>query len=151
MVSPELIRRFPFFSGLTNEQIITLAKTADEETRERDYYFHCEGDELDRIYVITEGEVVIVTTLPQRDREVVLNTLGTGDVFGWSALVPPFVATANARSVTPCKILSFDAKELLQQFDGDPQYGYLMMRKIAQLVRDRLNAIRIETLAYQVE
>ena len=29
MVSPELIRRYPFFAGLSYEQIVTLAKAAD--------------------------------------------------------------------------------------------------------------------------
>jgi hypothetical protein len=33
-------------------------------------------------------------------------------------------------------------------FEEDPKFGFMMMQKIAQLVRDRLNAIRIETLAY---
>jgi CRP-like cAMP-binding protein len=151
MVSPELIRRFPFFSGLTIEQITKLAKAGDEVSVERDHYFHREGEELDKMYMIEEGEVQVVTSMPQRDREIVLNTLGTGDLFGWSALVPPFVATASAKSVTPCKFIAFDAKELLDEFESDAHFGFVMMRKIAQLVRDRLNAIRIETLAYLIE
>jgi CRP-like cAMP-binding protein len=149
MVSPELIRRFPFFSGLKMDEVVKLARAAEEETIERDKYLHHEGDLLKSIYVIVDGEVVIVTTLPQRDREIILNTLGIGDVFGWSALVPPNIATAGAKSVTPCRLIAFDSEMLRQMFDEDPRFGFSMMQKIAQLVRDRLNAIRIETLAYQ--
>lgn len=151
MVSPELIRRFPFFSGLSIDQITKLAKAGNEVSVERDHYFHREGEELDKVYMIAEGEVHIVTTLPQRDREIVLNTLGTGDLFGWSALVPPFVATASAKSIIPCKIIAFDAKELLDEFESDAHFGFVMMRKIAQLVRDRLNAIRVEAITYFIE
>jgi CRP/FNR family transcriptional regulator, cyclic AMP receptor protein len=148
VVSPELIRRFPFFSGLTNDQILKFAKASEEVGVDRDHYFHREGEELDHLFVLLEGEVLVVTTLPQRDREIVLNTLGAGDVFGWSALVPPNMATASAKSVTPCKLIAIDSKEIYRQFDEDPQFGYVMMQKVAQLIRDRLNAIRIETLAY---
>ena len=33
----------------------------------------------------------------------------------------------------------------------DYEFGYLMMMKIAQIIRDRLDSIVIETLAYQAE
>ena len=39
MVSPELIRRYPFFSGLNMEQINFLAKVADEKILEEGEYF----------------------------------------------------------------------------------------------------------------
>src|SRR3989304_9730328 len=102
MVSPELIRRFPIFSGLTMEQIVSLAKAAEEVKVNRDYYFHHEGEELNSLYILLEGEVAIVSKLPEREREIIIHTLGTGDVFGWSAFVPPYAATAGAKAVTHC-------------------------------------------------
>jgi CRP-like cAMP-binding protein len=117
MVSPELIRRYPYFSGLSIEKINLLANIAEEIEVERDQYFHHEGDGIETVYIIVKGEVSLITSLPQQDKEVVINTLGTGDVFGWTSLLPPF--------------------------------GYMMMQKIAQVIRDRLDSVVIETLAYQ--
>ena len=148
MVSPELIRRFPFFSNFTMEQIVFLAKEAEEISVSRDYYFHHEGEELNSLFMILEGEVAIVTNLPQKEREIILNSLGTGEIFGWSAFVPPYCATAGAKAVTPARVITFDAKVLRKHCDEDCEFGYLMMTKIAQVVRDRLNSLRIETLAY---
>lgn len=149
MISPELIRRFPFFSGFNQDQIVTLAKYAEEIHAEKNYYFHKEGDELTNFFIIVEGEVNIMSTLPQKDKEVIISTLSAGDLFGWSALVPPYVATAGAKAVIPTNVIAFNAKELLNIFNSDCKFGYLMMQKVAQVIRDRLNAIRIETLAYQ--
>lgn len=148
MVSPEMIRRFPFFSGFSMDQIVVLAKAAEEVEVKRDHYFNQEGEELAHVFIILEGEVSIVTNLPQKDKEITLCTLGTGDLFGWSALVPPYASTASAKATTPVRAIDFDAKALRGYFEEDPRFGYLMMQKIAQVVRDRLNALRIETIAY---
>lgn len=151
MVSPELIRRFPFFSNFSLDQIVFLAKIAQEKTIQRDHYFNHESEELNTIYLILEGEISLVTKLPQKDREVTIDTFGPGDIFGWSALVPPYTTTAGAKAVIPSRVVAFDARELRKTFDEDYQFGYLMMIKIAQVIRDRLNSLRIETLAYTTE
>lgn len=148
MVSPEIIRRYPFFSGLSMDQVISLAKVADEVEVPGGHYFHLEGDELKSFYLILEGEVNVITTLPQKDREVVVSTLGTGDVFGWSGLVPPHSATAGAKSAIPTRLIAFNCDVLLNLFEEDCRFGYTMMLKIAQLIRERLNDLRIETIAY---
>jgi CRP-like cAMP-binding protein len=148
MVSPELLRRFPFFSGFSMDQIVVLAKDAEEIEVPRDHYFHHEGEELSHIYIILEGELSLVTNLPQKDQEVTLGTLGTGDLFGWSSFVPPYASTAGAKATTPVRAIDFDTKVLRECFEEDPRFGYLFMQKIAQVVRDRLNALRIETIAY---
>ena len=151
MVSPEMIRRYPYFSGLSIDRIKLLANNAEEIESEKGYYFHQEGEDINKVYIIVEGEVSLVTTLPQQDKEIVINTLGTGDVFGWTSLIPPYTAGAGAKSATKCKLIEFDSKELRNKFEGDYEFGYLMMVKIAQIIRERLGSIVIETLVYQAE
>jgi CRP-like cAMP-binding protein len=148
MVSPELIRRFPFFSNFSMDQIVFLAMQAEEEIYPQDHYFHQEGNELNKIYLITEGEVAVFTKLPQKGREITLSTLGTGEIFGWSGLVPPYASTAGVKAITPARVITFDANELRKKCEEDAKFGYVMMTKIAQVVRERLNSLRIETLAY---
>lgn len=149
MVSPEVIRRYPYFSGLSIEKINLLANLAEEVDVERDHYFHHEGEDIGAVYLILGGDVSLITPLPQQDAEVVINTLSTGDVFGWTSLIPPYTAGAGAKSVTACNLIKFNAAQLRDEFETDYQFGYIMMRKIAQMARERLDAIVIETLAYQ--
>jgi CRP/FNR family transcriptional regulator, cyclic AMP receptor protein len=163
MISPELIRRYPFFAGLTHEHIITLAKVAEEATVEAGHYFFHEGDELTHFHIVLEGAVAIMIELPARNvehklaeqfsgalqtREEVLSAIGPGEVFGWSALVPPNQAMSSAKATTPCRGVAFDAKQLLKIFETDCGLGYLMMQKMAQVVRDRLRDMRTESLAH---
>lgn len=151
MVSPELIRRYPYFSGISISQLNMLANIAEEVEQEPGQYFHHEGEDINKVYIISEGEVSLVTTFPQQDKEVVINTLSTGDVFGWTSLLPPYTAGAGAKANSKCKLIEFNAVELRNKFSEDYEFGYLMMMKVAQIIRERLDSVVIETLAYQAE
>jgi CRP-like cAMP-binding protein len=77
--------------------------------------------------------------------------VGTGDVFGWSGLIPPTRATASAKAITDCRVLIFDSQELLKMFDEDCQLGYVMTVKAAGVIRERLRDMRIESLVHLAE
>jgi CRP-like cAMP-binding protein len=72
-------------------------------------------------------------------------------VFAWSALIPPHTATASGTALTECHVVAFDAEKLLQIFEEQPDFGYLMSVKAGQLIRDRLRDLRIESLAAYAE
>ncbi len=162
MVSPELIRRYPIFSGLNMDEISALARLARDETVEEGHYFFREGDELSRFYIVVEGAVAIVFEVPDREvehkiseqltrqlktKEVLISTVGPGELFGWSALVAPHKATAGAKALTACRVIGFDRVELLKIFEENCRFGYLMMMKTAQIIRQRLYDTRIQSLA----
>ena len=166
MVSPELIRRYPFFSGLNKDQILILTKAAGELIVDIGHYFFHDGDELDRFYLVLEGTVAIVCQIPDRDveqkisdqligtiqtKDVVVTTVGSGEMFGWSGLIPPHQATAGAKSLTNCRVITFDCKKVMEAFEEDCRFGYLMTQKTAQVIRERLRDLRIETLTYPAE
>ncbi len=163
MVSPELIRRYPFFAGLSMEQIVELAKVAEEVSVEEGYYFFHEGEEICCFDIVMEGAVGIVMELPDQDAEqkvsgqltgqletkdVVLSTIGPGDMFAWSALIEPYETTASSKALTNCRVIKFDCRELRRIFGKDCQFGALMIQKAAQVIRDRLRDTHIESLAH---
>ncbi len=166
MVSPELIRRYPFFAGLNPDQVKVLAQAAEEESVEDGHFFFHEGDELPCFCIVLEGALAVVAELPDRaveqtlsgqltgnlkTKDVVISTVGPGEAFGWSSLVPPHTATASVKATTPACVLHFDAEALREAFDDDCEFGYLMMQKVAQVVRDRLHDTRIQSLPYFAE
>lgn len=147
MISPELIRRYALFADLDWEQIVALAMAAEEQEAAAGEYFFREGEELNRFYLMVEGKAAIVVELPGQDREVIVGTVGPGEMFGWSALVAPHSSTAHTRALTRCRVVAFDCRPLREQFERDPRFGYLMMEKAAQVIRQRMRDSRIEGLA----
>ncbi len=158
MVSPEMIRRYTYFAGLTSEQIVRLATVADEQEVAAGHYFFREGDMLDSFYIVLEGQVVTVieliakgktsaiAELTEREREVTISTIGRGEAFAWSALIPPYTASITVRALSDCRLLAFNCVDLRQQFETDPSFGYLLTQRAAQGLRDRLRDLRIEAL-----
>lgn len=165
MISPELIRRYPFFAGLSDDQIVTLANAGQEIKVAAGEYIFREGDVLNGFYLVSEGEVAILLEVPDREvqqsvsgqltgelqtKGVVTSKIGPGEVFAWSALVPPRESTASAQATKPTQLLLFDCEQLVKVFDEDCRFGYLMMQKMAQVVRQRLQDMRIESLMHLV-
>jgi len=166
MISPELIRRYPFSAGLNDEQIVTLAKSATEETVSTGEYIFREGEKLCCFYIVTQGAVAIVIEVPDKSaaqpiadqlagelttKDITVSTVGTGEMFGWSGLVDPHTATASAKALTPCRLIAFNCDKLRKAFEKECRFGYLMMQKAAQISRDRLRDIRIESLAFKTQ
>ena len=163
MISPELIRRYPFFSGLNYDQITALAILADEMTVEAGHYFFQEGDKLKKLFLVMDGEVDIAVKVPDRNhvqdvaeqimgnfitKDVSVSSVGPGQLFAWSALIPPHVSMASAIAVTQTRVLAFDSEDLFKIFEEDCKFGYLMLQKIANVIRQRLRDMQIQSLAF---
>ncbi len=163
MISPEILRRYQFFAGLSNEQIIILAEDAEEKNVEEGHIFFKENDVLKGFYLVLEGTVGIVIEIPDQDvkqtvsdqltgelitKDIVLSTVSSGNIFGFPALIPPHNANACAKAFAPCLVVEFNCTELLKEFDKDCGFGYVMTQRVAQLAVERLRDLRVETLAY---
>lgn len=166
MVSPELLRRYPFFAGLSHENIVVMANLAEEQAVAAGHTFFRAEEEIGYLCLVLEGTVGIVIETPDhavaqavsdqltgaiKTRDVVMSTVGPGEVFGWSALVPPYTATAKAKALTPCRVVAFRCADLFKVFDEDCRFGYLIMQKATQVVRGRLHDMHIQSLAEMVE
>lgn len=166
MISPELLRRYPFFAGLSHENIVTLADTAQEVAAEEGHYFFHEGATVHEMFLVLEGAVGIVLELPSKQadhavseqftrdmtmEDVVVSAVGPGDVFGWSGLVAPHETMAGAKALTPCRVVAFDCQKLIEEhFKADCSFGFVMMQKTAQVIRQRLRDVRMEALGQLV-
>ena len=148
MVSPELLRRFPFFSGLTDEEIKSIAMVSDEERHEASTFIFREGDKAQKMYVLIEGTVDIMVNTDEEglERETV-STLNHGDVFCWSSVVEPHSLTASAFAATPVRVVAIDGAGLRAMFELDCHLGFRILQKAAVIISERLKDTRIQMLS----
>ena len=166
MISPETLRRYPFFSCFSHVQLDELAMAADELYVDAEYRFFDEGEALTHFFLLQEGSVKLTVKIPDRNarqtmamhvtgdlvtRDIAVGTLEKHDVFGWSALIPPHESTAGAQALMPCQVIAIDARQLRPALKRDCQFSQLLTLKAAQIVRERLRVRRIESLAGYVE
>lgn len=162
MVPTETIRRYPFFAGFSFERLTDLAQSANEVYSEAGYEFFHEGDYLKRFYLVLEGKIGITLQIPDREmiqplnrqitndlitRDVVVSNVGVGELFGWSALIPPNISTANAKALTTSRVLEFNYQALEPIIEEDCCFGHMLTLKAARVIRERMRDQRIEMLA----
>jgi len=143
MISPELLRRYPQFAGLSEESLKQLAMIADEKTVVPDVVMFREGDPATHLSIILKGEVNIQYTLGDGELRTV-DTLVEGDLLMWSALVEPYRATAMGTTTKETHLLRIDAARLRELCDRDPLLGYRLMTQVAQLLAHRREGARVQ-------
>jgi CRP-like cAMP-binding protein len=141
----ELLARHPFFAGLDEATVRMLEGCAhNSHVRSGEYLFR-EGEAADQFFVIRRGRVALDVHVPGRG-EYVLDTVDEGDVVGWSWLVPPYRWYYDARAVTDVSAVHVDAVCLRATCDADPALGYALMRRVAEVMYERLQVSRLQML-----
>ena len=80
---------FPVFAQLPEAELELISSTAQTVRFAANERLFSEGRPADGCWLIHDGRVALDLTVPGRG-QVVLQTLGPGDVLGWSWLVPPY-------------------------------------------------------------
>jgi CRP-like cAMP-binding protein len=146
MISPEVLRRYPYFAAVSEESLKAVAMIADEKTVPAGTQMFSEGDPAEAMNIIVRGQIHIQYILGSGERRTV-DTLVDGDILGWSALVEPYKYTAVGTTSKDTQLVSIRAKHLRELCDKDPLLGYRLARQIAKLLAHRLEGARIQLAA----
>lgn len=146
MISPEVLRRYPYFAAVSEESLKQVAMIADEKCVAANTRMFNEGDPAKALNIITKGEVNIQYLLNTGEHRTV-DTLVEGDILGWSALVQPYKYTAICMTTKETQLVSIDAAKLRQLCEDEPLLGYRLMTQIAKLLAHRLEGARVQLAA----
>ncbi len=136
----------PWFRDLSHDQIEQLAGIIEIRQLERGDYLFLEGEKIDNLYVILDGEVAIENYVPGRGNVRVF-TAEPLDVIGWASLTPVVRQREDsARALVPAILLGFSGYALRQLCDQDHDLGFSVMRRLANIVASRLLSTRLQLL-----
>jgi CRP-like cAMP-binding protein len=136
----------PWFQEIHPEHFEQLSGIARLRMAEAGEELFREGDQEDYLYVVLEGRIALETFLPGRGR-IRIYTAEPMDVVGWSSVTPVIrQRTASARAVLPSRLVAFDSLALRQLCEKDHDLGYIVMRRLANVVASRLLVTRLQLL-----
>ncbi|MFN4259128.1 MAG: cyclic nucleotide-binding domain-containing protein [Gemmataceae bacterium] len=135
----------PFLQGLPEPQRTRLAAAARPFTAAPGEYLLREGEPADAFYLIQSGQAAIGTQLGERGA-VPIQTVGSGDVVGWSWLLLPYQWQFDARAMNTVQGWVFDAAWLRDQCEQDQALGYPLLKQLLAVVSSRLAAARVQRL-----
>jgi CRP/FNR family transcriptional regulator, cyclic AMP receptor protein len=141
--SREILARHPFTASLSEGHRELLAVQAQPLALAAGEYLGHEGDAVQAFYLIDEGRVAIASYLGKRGTTP-LQTVGFGEVVGWSWLVPPHRWQFDARAEEAVRGLALDAAWLREQCERDHELGYQLLQRRVAVIGSRLTAMRLQ-------
>jgi len=138
-------RHHPFIRGFSPQHVETLLARASVVEFDAGEIIFREGEPANRLYLIEAGEVELESS-SGRSGTLHFETLGEGDVLGWSWLFPGFAWHFQARVVQPTRAICCDGAHLLVKAEEDHNFGYELMKRVSQIVIHRLQATRKELM-----
>src|SRR5512133_421363 len=140
------LRNIPWFQELTEEHVRQIAAISRIRPLKTGEVLFREGDKQDSVYIVLQGRVGLEMFVPHRGK-VRFYTAETWEIFGWSSVTPNVrQRTASAVAVVEGIVLCVDAEKLYQICDEDHDLGYLVMRRLANVVAARLLVTRLQLL-----
>ncbi|MCD6048838.1 MAG: Crp/Fnr family transcriptional regulator [Verrucomicrobia bacterium] len=144
------ITQHPFFDGMKPEHLAMLAGGAKEISLAPGDVLFRQGEPASHFYLIESGSVVIESKRAD-GRAVPVQTLGEGEVLGWSWLFAPFSWHFQAHAVEPSRIIVLSGAHLMVTAERNHDFGYELMKRVTKIVVKRLQATRSLLLDRPVE
>ena len=152
MVSPERLRRYPFFSFMNHVQLHEVSMMTEETELEAGVVLFSEEEDANTLYLLREGSVelhFIVTDERgmEKKQDFLVGMVNPGEIFGISALVRPYKYTTSALTGETSQLLELNALELRALCGKDKALTAEWQSHIAEVTLERLNQTRVQLLA----
>ena len=140
------IKHAEFFSWLAEEEQQQLARRTEMVSCRRNCQLFFLDDPSDNIYLVKEGRVKLTRTSPER-REIILDILGPGEIFGEMALAGEKVRSHGAEALQDALVCIIPR----QVFEDLLQRHPAMTLRVLKLIglRRRELEMRLEDLVFQ--
>ena len=129
------LRQRPVFAGLPAREIEELATVAVEESHRVRAYIFLESDPSRWFYLVKSGHVKIVRH-SKTGKDVVLELLGPGEVFGGVAVIEKRPYPAAAQTTEPTVVVKIPAGPVIALADRHPAF----IKEMALMIGRRLRA-----------
>jgi CRP-like cAMP-binding protein len=141
----KIITEHPFFKGLEPRHLEFLTGCASNVRFEPGQFVFREDGEANQCYLIREGKVTLeIDAAPHGT--IIIQTLGKGDVLGWSQIFPPYRWKFSARALELTRAIALDGKCLREKSEKDHDLGYELLKRFARVLQERLQATRLQLI-----
>jgi len=156
-MAKNIFAEFKFFNEVSPETMEVIGQKGELlEFGPDDVIFHID-EPAEHLYGLVEGEVdlsivfkdkvlkteieyeeAIQARMVDEEKSIVIDTVLPNQIFGWASIVGPGRRTVTARCTEPTKVIALAAKDLKQMFAEDHFLGYVVMKKLGDIIARRL-------------
>lgn len=140
----DLLASQAMLRDLEPDDLDLLAGCSVNEVYEPGTVLAREGDEAPCFWLVRAGRAAIELFGPAGP--LVIETLGPGELIGWSWVIPPYRWSSDVEALESLHVIRIDGACLRTKCEVDPAFGYRMMKRFAQLAAGRLHAAHVRLL-----
>ncbi len=137
-----VLAKHPFFAGLDPRYLEMAVGCATNMRFDAGEFVFRLGEEANHFYLIREGKVSLEVVAPGGS-SITVQTLGGGDILGWSWLVAPYRLMFDARAAEPTRAIMLDGKCLRDKCETDHELGYELLKRVTSILGQALDAARV--------
>lgn len=123
------------FKALSEGDLDEIASLVGNVSCSKKQLIFSEGDAPDWFYAVAEGKVKI-TKLSQDGKEIILEIIQTGELFGAVAVLKGFPYPANAVAMEDSVVLKISRKNLMLILDRFPDLMFGLIQNMGERLRD---------------
>jgi CRP-like cAMP-binding protein len=138
-----ILAEHPFFKGLEEPYLQLLVGCASNVRFNAGEVVFREGEQANQFYLIRQGKVAVEMFAPSRG-PIILQTLGEGEVLGWSWLVAPYKWRFDGRAVELTRAIALDGECLRGKCEEDHNLGYELMKRVSLVMEKLVQATRLQ-------
>jgi len=138
-----------FFKGLPAGLLKAAAAGAKLRAFRAGEFLLREGRAADEFFAVVDGKVALEVFAADR-RRITVQTVGPGEVVGWSWLAPPHRWTLDAIAVKSTHAIAVEAAALWARFAAEPSEGYEFLLRLVPVLAGRIQAMEMQLLEADV-
>jgi CRP/FNR family cyclic AMP-dependent transcriptional regulator len=131
----------PFLAGMNRTQLALLTDCAMPVHFKKGQTIFGEGEMANRFYLIESGKVVLESG-DGLGKPVLIETIGVGDLLGWSWMFPSYTWRFTARAAESTVAIFFYGTILREYCERDHSLGFELFKRMAPVMIKRMQNAR---------
>jgi CRP/FNR family transcriptional regulator, cyclic AMP receptor protein len=141
----DLVLTHPFFVGIDPALVHSMALRAEERHYNVGDMIVREGKPAEEFFLVFEGKIALEVSGVDHSA-ITVETIGRGEILGWSWLVSPHRWRFDARALKETKVVALNAAAARYALAALPAFGYEFLMKLLPVIAERLENTRVQLL-----
>ena len=143
MINTDTLSKFSLFNGLPDALLKEIAALSKEVSAKKGDFVFREGETADKLHFLLNGSVALRVKLTSRPESITVSFVSSPfQSFGWSGVVAPHHYTSSAECDEDSNLLIIPAEPFMKLLEDNPEHGFTVMKRIAEIIADRLRNSR---------
>jgi CRP-like cAMP-binding protein len=143
MINIDVLSEFGLFKGLPDSLLKEIAAMSEETSVKKGDFIFREGEKADKLHFLIHGSVALRVKLTSRPESVTVSFVSSPyQSFGWSGIVAPHHYTSSAECEEDSTLMTISAAPLINLLEQNPEAGFKVILRIAEIIADRLRNSR---------